>query len=330
MRKFIIATIIVCTVCLSACQGGAAEPEKTGKETTDSQPQTQTSTLTEMADPTVATAEITEPIASTEDATVKATLDEICMESVLPATEGDTLYPYANIAVSQKRTGNTVDGKNNQLSVYVLAEYQDNSYMHRTFLVVETDNDMLSYDLNTKSLQDTLYLVDIDADGLDEIILHQHLDDFGGAGSYISRIYQVEDGRICEMFNSYTSTPQDSEDEIFDTGFSSEFIEGKKLKITNQNTDYQTILDVSERYIDEFFDSAGKGPSDLPSGCDSFISFEPNDVDEDGVFEIIGTQYMFVFNHAGGIGYGKTVLKYNAQNSQFEVIKAEFSTEYPA
>lgn len=42
MRKFIIATIIVCTVCLSACQGGAAEPEKTGKETTDFQPQTQT------------------------------------------------------------------------------------------------------------------------------------------------------------------------------------------------------------------------------------------------------------------------------------------------
>jgi hypothetical protein len=57
---------------------------------------------------------------------------------------------------------------------------------------------------------------------------------------------------------------------------------------------------------------------------DSFYSFEPMDVDEDGVCELIGYQYTSLNGHTDYVGSAKTVLKYDKNKSEFVVIDAKF------
>lgn len=171
---------------------------------------------------------------------------------------------------------------------------------------------------NNKTQQ--LHLCDVDGDGLDEIVVHQQIDAFGGAGQYLSRILKVDGEEICEIFNSGTS----SSDGMFDTGFESEFLNGYKLKITNRHVNYSITIAISDRYADDFFDENGKGKRDISILCDSFMEFTPKDIDGDGVFEIECLQYVSLDGHADGIGYAKSALKLNTETQKFEVIQAEF------
>lgn len=238
--------------------------------------------------------------------------------------DGAPLVPDSNIVIKQKMAGKLVGEDAPKSNVYVLGVNQDSGEKHASYLAIALYDTLLLRDLKTLCHNDLLYLSDIDADGLDEIILHQHLDDFGGSGQYLSRIFQLENGTICEMFNSTTTDPLNAESGTFDTGFSGELLEGKKLMIKNEKVGYQTVIDISEKYIDDFFDEQGKGPSYLRCNCDNFFEFEPKDVDGDGVAELLGKQSIFLFNHADGLGYVSTVLKYNVQTQCFSVINAEF------
>jgi len=204
---------------------------------------------------------------------------------------------------------------------YVLEDASSSS--QQTYLFLKLANKFLLYELASKSFEDDLFLCDIDGDSIQEIILQQCLGLSGGAGSYLSRVFRVEEETITEIFT--TSANNNYFD--FDTGFDSAFLEDKKLLITNETVNYQIVLDISSRYRDEFFDSSGKCARDIHIWCDSFYEFIPKDIDNDNIYEIVCKQYVSLDGHADGIGYAISVLKYNAEAEQFEIIEASFSTE---
>lgn len=205
------------------------------------------------------------------------------------------------------------------LSAYILSDYRyGKSEPHDSYLAVEMDFErILFFDFENKSFDDFLYLNDVDGDGFDEIIIQQHVDMAGGAGQFSSYIFKVENDEIREIFNSSTCN-------LFDTGFVSEFLDGYKLKVSNTITGYSSTIDISNKYIDEYFDENGKGATGDFILCDSFFEFIPEDVDDDGIFEIICLQYTSLNSHPDYIGDAKSILKFNSYIQKFEVIESDF------
>lgn len=239
-----------------------------------------------------------------------------------------------NVTIGSVVNGNVVKRDTasiTSLPVYILCDYKryNDGVLHDSYLAVVTDSKILLKDLTVgndggSSYNDTLYVCDVDSDGIDEIVLQQTVGMSGGAGQFWSRVFKVVEDGICEIFNSTIVDATNNDWSVFDTGFTGEFLSGKRLKICNAITGYNKILDISNRYNEEFFDENGKAKQSIGIWCDSFFEFYPEDVDGDGVFEIICMQYVSLASHADYIGDAKSILKFNSNKQTFEVIEAEF------
>ena len=208
-----------------------------------------------------------------------------------------------NLIIGSKEEGKVTTYKHT-LPVYIFHDYcyGSDSIYHDSYLAVVTESKILFYDLSSDrgSNGDSLYLCELDGDGLDEIILHQCVGMTGGAGSYISRIFKVINNEIIEIFNSPDYNGSIEDGVSFDTGFAAVLKNGFKMEIKNKFTGYKKTLDLSakkEIYLDAFFDKYGKViKSDRTEGdwitVDSFFEFVPKDVDRDGIFEIVCLQYV--------------------------------------
>lgn len=218
----------------------------------------------------------------------------------------------------------------NKSPVYIFCDYTvSNNMYHIPYLAVALSDKVLIKDLSDSnedngSYYDILSLADVDGDGADEIIVQQTVGMSGGAGSYLSRIFKINGDKIQEMFTSVLQDSSDADWSIWNTGFTSEFLSGGKLRISNSFTDYHIIADISKKYAADFFDREGKGQSGLVISCDSFNEFTPKDVDGDGIYEIVCLQYVSLTDHSDYIGDAKTVLKYNTKLQTFEVVESEF------
>lgn len=244
------------------------------------------------------------------------------MASLLSAEKGSTItvsqVGLKDAVIEEKQENAQGSGR----YVYLASDYRYGDVEARdSYLIAELENETVFFDLQDAAYGNLLYLRDIDGDKQNEVILQRTVDAFGGAGQYSSRIFKIKNNAIYEMFNSLSG------ETLFDSGFKSEFLNGYTLKIYNTLTDFETVIDISEHYILDFFDENGKAKLDVGISCDSFMEFTPQDVDDDGVFEIIGVQYAFMTNHADGVGYAKTVLKYSPQSETMQVVKADFEVE---
>lgn len=213
--------------------------------------------------------------------------------------------------------------------IYLFNDYQrygENSIYHDSYLAIETDSEILLRDLADDdyngSYGEEVYACDVDGDGIDEVVLQQTVGITGGAGQYLSRIFKVVDDEIIELFNSSSVS-------LYNTGFSGILKDGYKLEVQNIFTGYSITLDMSDKktYCGIYFDEAGKVIYDVYSEnimCDSFMEFTPEDVDNDGAFEVVCLQYVWLYGHLDGIGYAKSILKFNKSTTMFEVVGSEF------
>lgn len=214
-------------------------------------------------------------------------------------------------------------------SVYILCDYTVSTDMyHIPYLAVVLNDKVLIKDLSdgdeySGSYNDALFVADVNGDGADEIIVHQALGMSGGAGSFLSRIFKVNGDNIEEIFTSILQN-SDNSWHVWDTGFTSEFLNGRKLEITNKFTGYSTTIDISQRYSEDFFDTNSKGKTGLTISCDGFKEFVPKDVDNDGIYELVCLQYVSLADHSDYIGDVRSVLKHNQKTQTFEVTQSEF------
>lgn len=214
-------------------------------------------------------------------------------------------------------------------SVYILCDYTISKNMyHIPYLAVVLNDKVLIKDLSdgdeySGSYNDELFVADVNGDGADEIIVQQDLGMSGGAGSFLSRIFKVNGDNIEEIFTSILQN-SDNSWRVWDTGFTSEVLNGRKLEITNKFTGYSTTIDISQRYSEDVFDTNGKWKTGLTISCDGFKEFVPKDVDNDGIYELVCLQYVSLADHSDYIGDVRSVLKYNRKSQTFEVTQSEF------
>ena len=211
-------------------------------------------------------------------------------------------------------------------TVYLLADnrYDVNSVVADCYLVVSMRGKIFAKDLSVwddhRSLGTTLYCADIDGDDDKEIILQECVGLSGGAGQYLSRVFDFRNNEIVEIFSSKYK------DEKFNTGFSGTILKNWCMKIENKYTGYCQKFDLSDRkdeYYGFWYDSNGE-PQKWELMVDTFYKFEPCDIDNDGIYEIKICQYTSLIGHADFIGTAISFLKYNESNDSFEVCDAFF------
>lgn len=171
------------------------------------------------------------------------------------------------------------------------------------------------------SMGASLYFADLDGDKDNEIIVHECKGMSGGAGSWLARVYDFKDG-FEEIFTSY-----DPDNYYFETGFSSTLLKGNKMRVENSFTGYSIEFEVkreSEEYFTEWWYDEDGTPKDHEFMVDSFNEFEPQDVDDDGVSEIVCRQYTSLYSHNDYVGSAISVLKVNAETKEFYVADAYF------
>ncbi|MBQ8572713.1 MAG: hypothetical protein IJ451_04540 [Ruminococcus sp.] len=192
------------------------------------------------------------------------------------------------------------------------------------FLAVEADTKVIFKDLKYNTLtgaySEKLYINDIDSDGIDEIIIHQCVGMTGGAGQYLARVFKIENDEIKEIFCSFGNNESGNH---FDTGFSGYPEDNNTFIITNDITGYRAEYKDSPDRLDRY-DEDGKALPHLDIMVDHFNVFLPKDIDSDGTCEIYCEQYTSDQGHADYIGEAISILKYNNEKQDFEVIDAWF------
>lgn len=184
-------------------------------------------------------------------------------------------------------------------------------------LVIEVDTESavlkkeLDSDVVPLSHESTLFLGDVDGDKIKEILIHHNTGGVGGFGLWQTWVLKVENNEIRTLFENFND---------FDTGFESRFLDNDQLEVKNRFTDYTLVFDVKDSYKNHITNSQEKPDGNI---ClDPFYVFEPKDVDNDGICEIVCKQYTSILSHADYTGTAHSVLKLNADTQLFEVVDA--------
>lgn len=259
-----------------------------------------------------------QPLTSTEavfDSTksMRISVPEVGLESVLVSQLED------NVNLTDNGFG----------TVYLLADnrYEINSTVADYYLVISINGKIVARDLSVwedqASFGATFYCVDLDGDKDEEIILQECIGLSGGAGQYLSRVFDFRNDEIIEVFSSKVK------DEMFNTGFSVSVLKNRGLEIKNRYTDYCKKIILSDRtdgYYNAWYENNGE-PKNLELMLDTFYKFEPYDIDNDGVYEIKVCQYTSLYGHTDFIGTAVSFLKYNEEENSFEICEAFFEEE---
>lgn len=191
----------------------------------------------------------------------------------------------------------------------------DNPYSYDLYVDIDTGTEMLSKQLESNVFQLPsvgIFLGDVDGDKVEEILIHSNTGGNGGYGLWQTWVLKIEDGEIHILFENFDE---------FDTGFKSRFLEDYRLEITNYITGYNLVFDVKDSHKNAY-KSAKEPPTSYILNLDPFCFFEPEDVDHDGISEVVCRQYTSHIGHLDNTGTAHSVLKFNIQTQKFEVIDA--------
>lgn len=316
MKRFFAAfALMIIALSTTACSNGNTEP------LTETTPQATTSTQTTEA--------------STQSTTEHKKLDHLELKAEeLPLDSkwyGEDLKKVGlERNLEQVRTQGFITEKskadNDIRNVYLLCDYEryGGGIFHDLFLAVEADTKVIFKDLTYNTIpgaySENLYLNDVDGDSVEEIILHQCVGMSGGAGSYLARVFKIENDEIKEIF---CSNSKDNSSKYWDTGFSGHPEDDFTFVISNRFTGYTAKYSFGTDRPDRH-DEDGKAVSKREITVDSFNLFLPKDIDSDGVCEIYCRQYTSDWGHADYIGDAISILKFNTEKQEFEVVEAWF------
>lgn len=141
--------------------------------------------------------------------------------------------------------------------VLILSDYDNGKLMgENTYLAVLSDEEILTYDLGmcwpasiVSHDMEKIIFADVDGDSNNEIVLNTYI---SGNKATLAMVLKVENGAI--------SLLKDLNEDMNKEVFRCEYLEGRKVRIYNDEIGFEAIKDISN-YSDEFFDSDGVGKS---------------------------------------------------------------------
>ena len=209
-------------------------------------------------------------------------------------------------------------------NVYLVRDYCE-EYSSKTYLFVTTKEKVLVIDTGMDYLPSAIKLdnsyeigfADLDGEKGEEIVLNMGNGGNGGAGGHDSYIYKIFESRIAEM-----EQPAEP-DEM--NGFSFRFKAPFKMVVTHECNNEEFVIEMKGNEEHEgFFDKNGTPERAEPGAMlDSYFIFEPVKL-SDGSYGVRRVQYTWIASHANCAGWAETIIRYNINSKQFEVVAASF------
>lgn len=165
-----------------------------------------------------------------------------------------------------------------------------------------------------------IYAYDVDGEGGNEMIVKADTGGNGGYGSFDIIIYKIKDNGVEQLIHTNRMNMPDN-------GFSAKLMAPFRLEMKNKHTGYSETFDIKGVFAPKWiFDKYGNpGDSyikDINYDCIYEMLFE--DVDLDGVYELLCRQYTYCGWTANDVGIANTIFKYDKDSGTFKVIDAFF------
>lgn len=169
---------------------------------------------------------------------------------------------------------------------------------------------------------ENIYYANVDGYYGDEVIIHAST---GNDGIYENDVLKITSDGIIHLLNANNAFHMT-------TSFNTKLKENFNVEFSNKFTSFKKTINVKnindENYVGSYWDKNGKvTEEDVLDHVwidESFIRFEPQDVDNDGIYEIVCSQYTSLGDYSSCIGYAGITLKYNTGLKQFEIVNATF------
>lgn len=170
---------------------------------------------------------------------------------------------------------------------------------------------------------ENIYFANVDGRYGDEVIVHSNT---GNVGIYNNIVLKITPNGIESLINEKKSSELGSS---FTSTLKSDF----NVEISNKYTNKKKTVNVkginNEDYTSIYWDENGKitekEKTDHVWFNETFYRFEPQDTDEDGVYEIICSQHASLGDFSSKIGYAQITLKYDTETKQFKIIDSNFT-----
>ncbi|MDR0904621.1 MAG: hypothetical protein LBN00_00365 [Oscillospiraceae bacterium] len=215
------------------------------------------------------------------------------------------------------------NGKTSTVYLYAYFEGTASSYRYPV-LIVGLDGKLYLTDLGSGVYDNVLYLSDIDGDSGDEVIV---VCDTGGNGvpDKLSYIFTFGESGLHERFDFFTGGDHD-----VDTGFTLTLADGWNFIVGNVYTDLRVGFEHKYDKENPYFTEDGTVIQQFDTlNTDSlFYTFEPVDIDSDGICEIVTSEYSSLWSRSDSLGFALTVLKWNNKTEMLEIIKTDFYPIY--
>ena len=179
-----------------------------------------------------------------------------------------------------------------------------------------------------------LYVADINGDKEDEVIVNNPRTAMG-IGQYRLHVFSTASSVLMSIYNfpktAYTYSGSDADipyDEL-NFGFQGYVRDGFQLYIENPSLHYEETVLLEDTMIDSsLWDENGQPlvPEENVIRFNTFYDVEVVDIDNDGVFEIVGKQHV-AYGTKRSIGVMSITLQYKKEVGDFEVVQAVFEPQ---
>lgn len=169
---------------------------------------------------------------------------------------------------------------------------------------------------------ENIYYANVDGTYGDEIIIHSstNID-----GDYVNDVLKITPDGIIHLLTANNAF-------YVATSFNTNLKDNFNVEFSNKYVSFKTTVYVKgindENYEDSYWETNGKlaviETEDEVWIDETFRGFEPRDVDDDGIYEIVCLQHTSLGDYTSCIGNTSVTLKYNTQLNQFEVVSADF------
>ena len=323
----IILLVFFILILLASCTGNIIDSANTSGKLSSSTPKESASSphSTEVIDVLTTTEQVEEP---NSKYIIKKGLN------LYDIRIDDTEYENMNIMFY---CGGSIKGNDEEPEAsYIFGKKGGQSY--DPILAVMLNGKPLIFELDTCHTYNPLvYMKDIDGDGKDEVIVDS-VRTAMGIGEYVLYIFKIEEGNLVELYRFPSISYDYGQDsgiphEILNFGFKSRLFDNYQLFMEFPALNFNKTINLSycdTDNIKHYYDDEEKLTNKIEMvDIIRFYCFQEThveDIDGDGIYEIIGWQNadIYPFTNDRSIGAVKIVLKFNVSKQQMEVIEVDF------
>lgn len=172
----------------------------------------------------------------------------------------------------------------------------------------------------TKGLSPSLMTEDFNSDDVKDIYISMYTIPSGGAPRGLFNIISYYDNKAMTLFGDEDI----SEGLKFTLSLRDEYLVEISSEVTNITTSFKLEKSICEWLEEEKIYKDGKVIQQANMTIDGFNDLELRDTNNDGTYELVGTQYLAIISRTAGLGFIETTLKYDSNQSKWIVIGLEF------